>query len=261
VVAKDALVCWEAQFGDFVNEAQVIIDQFIASGEDKWGQTSGLALLLPHGFEGQGPEHSSGRIERFLQLAAEDNIQVTVPTTPAQYFHLLRRQVHRNIRKPLVAFTPKSLLRLPAARSSAEEFVAGHFREVLPDEAADAGEARAIILCSGKVFYELVEHREAEGADHVAIVRLEQIYPFPVRQIIDMLQALPNVREVRWVQEEPENMGADFFVHKHLHEGLPEGLGLSHAARPESASPASGSATIHQRELQDLLRRVFEGLE
>jgi 2-oxoglutarate decarboxylase len=259
VVANDALVCWEAQFGDFVNEAQVVIDQFIASGEDKWGQTSGLVLLLPHGFEGQGPEHSSGRIERFLQLAAEDNIQVTVPSTPAQYFHLLRRQVHRDIRKPLIVFTPKSLLRLPAARSSAEEFVAGHFREVVADLVDDGG-VRAVILCSGKIFYELVERRQAEGAYHVAIARLEQLYPFPLDQIIELLRGLPNAREVRWVQEEPENMGADFFVHKRLHDGLPEGIRLSHAARPESGSPASGSATVHEQEQQDLLRRAFEGL-
>jgi 2-oxoglutarate decarboxylase len=261
VVAKDALVCWEAQFGDFANEAQVVIDQLIAAGEDKWGQTSGLVLLLPHGFEGQGPEHSSARIERFLQLAAEDNIQVTVPSTPAQYFHLLRRQVHRDIRKPLVVFTPKSLLRLAAARSSAQDLAAGHFREVLSDpKPHEAGDVLAVILCSGKIFYELVERREAEGADHVAIVRLEQLYPFPLRQIADVLNGYPNAREVRWVQEEPENMGAAFFVRQRLDGGLPDGIRLSHVAREESGSPATGSATVHEREQQDLLRRAFQSL-
>jgi 2-oxoglutarate decarboxylase len=261
IVAKDALVCWEAQFGDFVNEAQVIVDQFIASGEDKWGQTSGLVLLLPHGFEGQGPEHSSARLERLLQLAAEDNIQITVPTTPAQYFHLLRRQMHRAIRKPLVVLTPKSLLRLPAARGRTEDFTTGHFRELLPDPAQpDPGKVSGLLLCSGKLYYELAERREDEGLDHVAIVRVEQLYPFPADQILQVIGGFPNAREVRWAQEEPENMGADAFVHARLHSILPEGLALSHAARSESASPATGSATIHELEQQELLRAAFEGL-
>jgi 2-oxoglutarate decarboxylase len=261
IVAKDALVCWEAQFGDFINEAQVIVDQFIVSGEDKWGQTSGLVLLLPHGFEGQGPEHSSARLERFLQLAAEDNIQVTVPSTPAQYFHLLRRQMHRDIRKPLIVATPKSLLRLPDARSRTEEFVRGHFHELLPDPAKpEAGRVRALILCSGKLYYELARHREEERLDHVAILRLEQLYPFPGDQILRAIEAYPNAREVRWAQEEPENMGADAFVHSQLHSLIPDRIALGHAARPESASPAAGSATMHELEQQALIREVFEGL-
>src|SRR6266542_5418744 len=177
VVAKDALVIWEAQFGDFINEAQVIVDQFIVAGEDKWGQTSGLTLLLPHGYEGQGPEHSSARLERFLTLAAEDYIQVVVPSTPAQYFHLLRRQMHRDIRKPLVVFTPKSLLRLPAARSRSEELTRGHFEEVLPDGGARPDDVRLVLLCQGKVFYELERRRAEDHRADVAVVRLEQVYP------------------------------------------------------------------------------------
>jgi multifunctional 2-oxoglutarate metabolism enzyme len=262
VVAKDALVAWEAQFGDFVNEAQVIVDQFIASGEDKWGQTSGLTLLLPHGFEGQGPEHSSARIERFLELAAEDNIQVVVPSTPAQYFHLLRRQVHRDIRKPLVVFTPKSLLRLAAATSRADDFTSGHFQEVLADarEEVRTDGVRAVLLSSGKVFYDLAERRAKEGLDHVALVRLEQLYPFPFDQIVEQLGRYPNVRHLRWVQEEPENMGGYRFVEGRLWGRLPAGVELSHASREESASPASGSATLHELEHQALLEAAFQGL-
>jgi 2-oxoglutarate decarboxylase len=261
IVAKDALVCWEAQFGDFINEAQVIVDQFIVSGEDKWGQTSGLVLLLPHGFEGQGPEHSSARLERFLQLSAEDNIQVAVPSTPAQYFHLLRRQMHRDLRKPLIVATPKSLLRLPAARSGAEEFVRGHFRELLPDPAGPSiDRVRALILCSGKLYYELAEHRDKKDLGHVAILRLEQLYPFPQDQILRAVEAYPNARELRWAQEEPENMGADAFVHARLHSVIPDRVALSHAARPESASPAGGSTTMHELEQQALIREAFEGL-
>jgi 2-oxoglutarate dehydrogenase E1 component len=254
-------VAWEAQFGDFNNEAQVIVDQFIASGEDKWGQTSGLVLLLPHGYEGQGPEHSSARIERFLQLAAEDNIQVVVPSTPSQYFHVLRRQVHRDIRKPLIVFTPKSLLRLAAARSRTEEFLSGHFRELLPDArdlAADG--VRSVLLCSGKVYFELMERAEKESREDVAVLRLEQIYPFPREQLTQALEAYPNVRMLRWVQEEPENMGAYSYLHTVLHSGLPGGIQFSHVSREESASPAAGSATLHEQEQAELLAAAFEGL-
>jgi 2-oxoglutarate dehydrogenase E1 component len=263
VVAKDWLVAWEAQFGDFINEAEVVVDQFIASAEDKWGQTSGLVLLLPHGFEGQGPEHSSGRIERFLQLAAEDNVQVTVPSTPAQYFHLLRRQMHRHVRKPLIVFTPKSLLRLPAARSRTDDFVNGHFREtVLDPTEPDVAAVRRVLLASGKIVYDLEAYREKHGISGVAIVRLEQLYPFPRDQILEHLQRYPNAEELRWVQEEPENMGAYVFVHFQLHSfRLPEGVRFGHVSRAESASPATGSATVHEREQQDLLKGAFEGLE
>jgi 2-oxoglutarate decarboxylase len=271
VVAKHALVCWEAQFGDFVNEAQVIIDQFIVAGEDKWGQTSGLVLLLPHGFEGQGPEHSSARIERFLTLAASDNIQVTVPSTPAQYFHLLRRQVRRDIRKPLVVITPKSLLRLPAARSSAAEFETGHFQEVLLDSKSQneaqnetssppnpPSAIRRVLLCSGKVFYDLAEHREKEGRQDVAILRLEQLYPFPKEQILAALASYPSAREVGWVQEEPANMGALAFVQARLQPNLPVGVSFAGIARDENGSPATGTATVHEYEQQELVRSAFE---
>src|SRR5204862_3716564 len=183
------------------------IDQFIVAAEDKWGQTSGLVLLLPHGYEGQGPEHSSARLERFLTLCAEDNIQVCNATTAAQYFHLLRRQVRRDVRKPLAVFTPKSLLRLPAARSRTTEFVEGHFQEVLPDPRGPSAESvEVVLLCSGKVFYDLEARREKTNAEGVAIVRVEQLYPFPEEQILDQVRRYPNVKEVRWVQEEPENM-------------------------------------------------------
>ncbi|HJP65993.1 MAG TPA: multifunctional oxoglutarate decarboxylase/oxoglutarate dehydrogenase thiamine pyrophosphate-binding subunit/dihydrolipoyllysine-residue succinyltransferase subunit, partial [Actinomycetota bacterium] len=261
VVAKDWLVAWEAQFGDFVNEAEVVVDQFVASAEDKWGQTSGLVLLLPHGFEGQGPEHSSARIERFLQLAAEDDIQVAVPSTPAQYFHLLRRQMHRDIRKPLVTITPKSLLRLPAARSRTDELVEGHFGETLADPTdPPADSVRWVIVCSGKVYYDLAAAREKEGVEGVAIVRLEQLYPFPRDQILEHLQRYPNAKEMRWVQEEPENMGAYGFIHAQLHSfRLPEGVRFTHVAREESASPASGSATVHEREQQALIQQALTG--
>jgi 2-oxoglutarate dehydrogenase E1 component len=261
VVAKDALVAWEAQFGDFFNEAQVVVDQFIVAGEDKWGQTSGLVVLLPHGFEGQGPEHSSGRIERFLEVAAEDNIQVAVPTTPAQYFHLLRRQVHRDVRKPLVVFTPKSLLRLPAASSRTNEFLGGHFREVLPDPLdASSEEVVRLLLCSGKVFYDLAAQREKEPARNVAIVRVEQLYPFPSDQILEEVGRYRNLQEVRWVQEEPENMGAYRYAHSWLHRLLPRGVRFTHISRPESGSPAAGSTTIHNAEQQELVRLAFDGV-
>ncbi|HEX9235999.1 MAG TPA: hypothetical protein VF972_06940, partial [Actinomycetota bacterium] len=244
------------------NEAEVVVDQFIASAEDKWGQTSGLVLLLPHGFEGQGPEHSSGRIERFLQLAAEDNIQVTVPSTPAQYFHLLRRQVHRDLRKPLVVFTPKSLLRLPAARSATEDLVRGSFREILGDLAdPDAQSVRRVVLCSGKIAYDIEARRSKEEVAGVAILRLEQIYPFPRDQILEQLGRYPQAEELRWVQEEPENMGVYTFIHTQLHSfRLPEGVAFRHVSRPESASPAGGSATAHEREQEALLDEAFAGL-
>jgi multifunctional 2-oxoglutarate metabolism enzyme len=258
VVAKDALVIWEAQFGDFVNEAQVVIDQFLVAGEDKWGQTSGLVLLLPHGYEGQGPEHSSGRMERFLTLAAEDNIQVVVPSTPAQYFHVLRRQMHRDIRKPLVVFTPKSLLRHPAAASPAEAFTSGHFQEVLADPTGpDPDRVRTALLCSGKIFYDLSARREQGGQDHVALIRVEQLYPFPSDQILAQLGRFPHADTVRWVQEEPANMGADDFVHSRLHATIPDGVTIGHVAREESGSPAAGSATIHEAEQEDLMDAAF----
>ncbi|MDP9225344.1 MAG: multifunctional oxoglutarate decarboxylase/oxoglutarate dehydrogenase thiamine pyrophosphate-binding subunit/dihydrolipoyllysine-residue succinyltransferase subunit, partial [Actinomycetota bacterium] len=253
----EALVCWEAQFGDFVNEAQVIIDQFIVAGEDKWDQQSGLVLLLPHGFEGQGPEHSSGRLERFLTLAAEDSIQVTQPTSPAQYFHVLRRQMARSIRKPLIVMTPKSLLRDPRARSATSDLMEGYFRETLDDASVEQPEdIERILLCTGKVAYDLLEERNKRKAP-MAIVRVEQLYPFPHGQLLEIFERYPNAEGVRWVQEEPENMGGWFFVRQWLARRLPERLTLDFAARPESASPASGSARIHEQEEEDILAAAF----
>jgi multifunctional 2-oxoglutarate metabolism enzyme len=261
VVAKDALVLWEAQFGDFVNEAQVVIDQFLVSGEEKWGQTSGITLLLPHGFEGQGPEHSSGRLERFLELSANDNIQVCVPSNPAQYFHLLRRQMRRDIRKPLIVMTPKSLLRLPQARSEAGAFERGHFLEVLPDPRAPATRTSIdiVILCSGKIAYDLEAERGrlGEAAAGVAILRLEQLYPFPAESIRQALAGYPSANVLRWVQEEPDNMGALRFVHLRRDRAIPDGVSFQFVARPGSGSPAAGSATMHEEEQRRLLEAAF----
>ena len=260
VANGDALVCWEAQFGDFVNGAQVIIDQFLVAGEDKWGQESGLVLLLPHGFEGQGPEHSSARLERFLTLAAEDNIQVVQPTTPAQYFHVLRRQLHRTVRKPLIVMTPKWLLRLPDARSATEDFTSGHFSETLDDvQVKDRNSVKRILLCTGKVAYLLAGERNQREAP-AAIVRLEQLYPFPHDQLNDTFDLYPNATDVRWVQEEPENMGAWTFVHHRLRDRLDKRLTLTLAARAESGSPATGSNRVHEQETQQLMNQALENL-
>jgi 2-oxoglutarate dehydrogenase E1 component len=217
-----------------------------------------LVLLLPHGFEGQGPEHSSARLERFLQLAAEDNVQVAVPSTPAQYFHLLRRQALRATRKPLVVMTPKSLLRLPAARSTAEDLTGGHFQEVLPDrDGPDPSEVRRLLLCSGKVFYDLAKRREEAGLDDVALVRVEQLYPFPAAALRAQLDAYGQAEMVRWVQEEPENMGAWWYLRLRAESEL--GLTLDAVSREEGAAPATGSPTIHAQEQHDLVEQALTG--
>jgi len=256
----DALVLWEAQFGDFVNGAQIVVDQYLVAAEDKWGQTSGLVMLLPHGFEGQGPEHSSARIERFLTLCAEDNIQVAYPTTAAQYFHLLRRQLHRQIRKPLVLFTPKQPLRMRESRSPVQELTTGSFSEVLDDpHVPDPSAVRRVVLCSGKVAWDALGERDARQAP-AAIVRLEQLYPFPKEQVLDVLGRYPAAREVVWLQEEPSNMGSWYFVFHRLHDITAQGWAFSHAARVESGSPATGSGTIHKQELADLMDDTFAGL-
>ena len=256
VADKGALVCWEAQFGDFVNGGQVVIDQFIVAAEDKWGQTSGLVLLLPHGYEGQGPEHSSARLERFLVLAAQDNIQVAYPTTAAQHFHLLRRQMHRQIRKPLVILTPKSMLRASASTSPTAAFEEGAFAETIGDPDAPEGVER-VLLASGKVAHELRARRDAEG-HAAAVVRVEQLYPWPGEQIRDHLDAFPDAREVVWVQEEPENMGAWPFVGRRLSALLDQrGLPLRLTSREESPAPATGSQTVHELEQQQLLAEAF----
>jgi len=259
-VNTDALVVWEAQFGDFANGAQVIVDQFITAGQGKWGQASGLVLLLPHGYEGQGPEHSSARIERFLTLCAGDNLQVVNATTAAQYFHLLRRQVRRSARRPLVVFTPKSLLRARVSRSPVDELTTGRFREVLDDPGAgDRSAVRRVVLASGKVAYDAMAHRDELGAP-AAVVRVEQLYPWPEMLVLDALSQYPSAREVVWLQEEPENMGAWNFVHRRLHRLLRDDYSLRHVSRPESASPATGSQTVHQRQQADLLTGAFDGL-
>ena len=233
----EALVCWEAQFGDFVDGAQTITDEFISSGEAKWGQRSRVTLLLPHGYEGQGPDHSSARIERFLQLCAEDNMTVANCTTPANYFHLLRRQALAAVR-PLVVFTPKSLLRLRAATSAVEDFTDGGFRPVLPDPARPAAsEVTKVLLCSGKVYYDLAAWRTEHEVRDTAILRLEQLHPFPADSLREALAAYPSA-EVRWVQEEPENMGAWTYVAMRLPALLDGRPPLTVRARPASASPA-----------------------
>ena len=245
------LIMWEAQFGDFANGAQVIIDQFIAPAESKWGRASGLVLLLPHGYEGQGPEHSSARLERFLQLCAEENIQVTVPTTPAQYFHLLRRQVRREFRKPLIVMTPKSLLRHKQAVSPVDHLTVGHFRDVLDDPAAP-DRARRVLLCSGKIYYDLIARRAEVGSQReVAVVRLEQLYPWPADELKSVLDRYRSAREWVWVQEESQNMGAWTFVAPRLRDIL--GAEVPYVGRDASASPATGSKAVHDREQAEVV--------
>jgi 2-oxoglutarate dehydrogenase E1 component len=252
-------VLWEAQFGDFVNGAQTIIDQFIASGEAKWLRASGLVLLLPHGFEGQGPEHSSARPERWLQLCAEDNIQVANCTTPANYFHLLRRQLLRDFRKPLFLMTPKSLLRHKLAVSTAAEFTGtSHFRRILSDLTPPAeGDTRRLVLCSGKLAYELMEARDQAGDLGVEILRIEQLYPFPSEPLIERLRAMPNLEQLIWAQEEPKNNGGWFFVEDLLEACLAEaghgGLRPKYAGRDAAASPATGLAKRHKAEQAALI--------
>jgi 2-oxoglutarate dehydrogenase E1 component len=260
----DALVMWEAQFGDFVNGAQVIIDQFIASSEDKWKRLSGLVLLLPHGYEGQGPEHSSARLERFLELCAEQNIQVVQPTTPAQYFHMLRTQVIRTLRKPLVVMTPKSLLRLPAATSTLDELAAGKFHRVLADELADPEKVTRVLFCSGKIYYELIDERARRADPSVAVLRIEKLYPWWPPLVSGALEKYARLRQVFWIQDEPANMGAATFVAPRLgavlaglrqHKGLDVAFEL--VSRVESASPATGSHKAHVLEQQQILAAAF----
>jgi len=282
VESPDALVVWEAQFGDFANGAQIIIDNFLVAADDKWAQPSGLVLLLPHGYEGQGPEHSSARIERFLTLSARDNMRLAQPTTAAQYFHLLRSQVHGVGRKPLVVFTPKSLLRARQSRSALDELDTGTFAEVVDDPAAiggaggaaattpvDPAGVRRVLLCSGKVAFDLMARRDALRSDgtglpspgvdpaNVAVVRLEQLFPWPDGALTQVMDRYPAADQVVWVQEEPENMGAWSFAHGRLHRLLRERFALTHVSRAESASPATGSAALHHLEQEDLLRRAF----
>jgi 2-oxoglutarate dehydrogenase E1 component len=250
----DALVLWEAQFGDFANGAQIIIDQFIVAGEDKWDLLSGLVMLLPHGYEGQGPEHSSARIERYLQLAARDNIQICQPSTAAQYFHLLRRQALRSWRKPLVVFTPKSLLRHPVAASPLEDFAAARFRAIIPD--SENGSASHVLLCTGKIRHELEGARKRFKDTSTAIVSLEQLYPFPEAELAAEMDRNASAREFIWVQEEPANQGALAFLLPRL-ERLSHGRPVRSIKRSASASPSTGSHKAHEMEQQTLLALAF----
>jgi 2-oxoglutarate dehydrogenase E1 component len=249
----DALVLWEAQFGDFANGAQIIIDQFVCAGEDKWNLLSGLVMLLPHGNEGQGPEHTSARPERFLQLAAQDNIQVAQPSTSGNYFHLLRRQALRTWRKPLIVMTPKSMLRAEPACSNVDELANGSFQPVIEDR--EARDVRGVILCTGKIAHELRAERATRGAMDRAIVTLEQLYPFPADALKQALSRYPADVKVTWVQEEPANMGALSFVRPRLRELL--GRHITSVKRYESASPATGSAKAHALEQKALLGLAF----
>jgi 2-oxoglutarate dehydrogenase E1 component len=253
----NALVIWEAQFGDFANGAQVVIDQFISSGETKWQRLCGLTMLLPHGYEGQGPEHSSARLERYLQLCAEDNMQVITPTTPAQIYHALRRQVVRPARKPLIVMSPKSLLRHKLAVSNLEDLAEGKFETVISEiDQLDNSKVTRLVLCGGKVYYDLLEKRREAGLENVAIVRIEQLYPLPEARILEEVAQYPNLEEIVWAQEEPRNQGAWYYLAPHMFRLIapPKASGkarptnaylLEPVARPSSAAPAAGSMQMH----------------
>jgi len=259
----NSMVIWEGQFGDFANGAQVVIDQFISSGEAKWGRQSGLVLMLPHGYEGQGPEHSSGRIERFLQLCADNNMQVVQPTNAAQIFHVLRRQMIRPFRKPLIIFTPKSLLRNKDAGSPLSDLSKGSFQTLIgeTDDAIDASKVKRVLLCSGKVYYDVLASRKERGADDVVVLRVEQLYPFPHKVLTAEFKKYPNATEVIWVQDEPQNQGPWFYVQHHLYENMSAGQKLAYAGRPASASPAVGYYSKHMEQLKALLDQAFGRLK
>ena len=259
VAAPEALVAWEAQFGDFINGAQVAVDQFIVSGLSKWGQTSRLTLLLPHGYEGNGPEHSSARLERFLQLAAQENIRIANCTTAAQYFHLLRRQALDPSARPLIVMTPKGLLRLKQASSTLADLAEGSFRPVLADGSVDASQVRRLVLCSGKIYYDLAGHELRAEARGVALGRLEQLYPFPVADAAELVHGFPQLSEVLWAQEEPQNMGAWRAIRHRLEEALPEGVSLRYVGRPWRASPSEGYPTAHLKEQDRIVREALAG--
>ena len=259
--SPEGLVIWEAQFGDFANGAQVVIDQFISSGEHKWMRLCGLTMLLPHGYEGQGPEHSSARLERYLQLCAEHNMQVCVPTTPAQVFHMLRRQAVRPLRKPLIVMSPKSLLRHKSAKSTLDELANGHFQTVICDEAKKGvNHIRRVIMCSGKVYYDLVDYQKHNDVDDAVIVRIEELYPFPEANLGDVFAKHPNVETVVWCQEEPLNQGAWFSSQHHMRHVLHQtnaSLYLHYAGRDASAAPAAGYMSVHIEEQKKLVSDAF----
>jgi 2-oxoglutarate dehydrogenase E1 component len=255
------LTIWEGQFGDFCNGAQVIIDQFISSGEAKWGRLSGITLFLPHGYEGQGPEHSSARLERFLQLCAEYNMQVCVPSTPAQMFHMLRRQMLRALRKPLIIMTPKSLLRHPLSVSRLEELTGSGFQTVI-DEIDDLKPSAVtrIVFCSGKVYFDLLKSRREAKTDSVAIVRIEQLYPFPSEEYEAVLRKYPNAREIVWCQEEPQNQGAWYQIRHRLQAKLSAKDELLYAGRAGAAAPATGIAALHEQQQKNLVTAALQGV-
>jgi 2-oxoglutarate dehydrogenase E1 component len=256
---SDVLVLWEAQFGDFVNSAQVILDQFLTSGLAKWGLTSRLTLLLPHGYEGSGPEHSSGRLERFLQGAAEGNIRVANATTPAQYFHLLRRQALVSKARPLVVMTPKSLLRLPAAASTMDELANGGFQKVIDDPSVEnRDKITKLVLCSGKVYYDIAGHEERASADHIAVVRVEMLYPFPENELRELMESYPNLERVVWVQEEPRNMGARAFMRRRMAAILPEDLHYYYVGRQLRAAQSEGYSAAHRKEQGRIVRVALD---
>jgi 2-oxoglutarate dehydrogenase E1 component len=260
VAAPEALVLWEAQFGDFVNGAQIVLDQFVAGALAKWNETSRLTLLLPHGYEGNGPEHSSARLERFLQLAAQENIRIANPSTAAQYFHLLRRQALDPAARPLIVMTPKGLLRLKQASSTLEELADGAFCPLCDEHGVDPERVRRVVLCSGKLYYDIVGHPGRERAEDVAVVRLEQLYPFPVEATKRALEPYPNLELLVWAQEEPQNMGAFRAIRHRLEEAKPPNVPLRYAGRPWRASPSEGYPTAHLRE-QDRIVREALGVE
>jgi 2-oxoglutarate dehydrogenase E1 component len=255
------LVIWEGQFGDFANGAQVVIDQFISSGEAKWGRLCGMTLFLPHGYEGQGPEHSSARLERFLQLCAEHNLQVCIPSTPSQMFHMLRRQMLRPYRKPLIVMTPKSLLRHKMSVSPVTDLSAGTFATIIPDAGQiDTDKARRVVFCSGKVYFDLLEARQVQGIDDVALIRIEQLYPFPIDDYANLLSQYDKVKDIVWCQEEPQNQGAWYQIRHRLQEPLKEQQQLYYAGRAGAAAPASGIFKVHLQQQQALVEAAL-GIE
>jgi 2-oxoglutarate dehydrogenase E1 component len=256
--APETLVIWEAQFGDFVNGAQVVIDQFLSSGEAKWGRLCGLVMYLPHGYEGQGPEHSSARLERFMQLCSNDNIQVCVPTTPAQMFHLIRRQVLMATRKPLIVMTPKSLLRNKASTSTLDELANGSFQLLIDDaDIADRDRVKRVVLCSGKVYYDLVAMLAETGQKDIAVVRVEQLYPIPHEELATSLASYPANCEVAWCQEEPQNQGAWYQTIHNLLASMHDDQTLYYTGRPSSASPAVGYYSVHMEEQKALVKEAI----
>jgi multifunctional 2-oxoglutarate metabolism enzyme len=260
--SRESLVLWEAQFGDFANAAQVIVDSFIASGEAKWGQQTRLTLLLPHGYEGSGPEHSSARIERFIQLASEGNIRLANPTTAGQYFHLLRRQARVAKARPLVVFTPKGLLRLPAAASKLSDLTQGAFQLVLDDPTIDAearGEVTRLVLCSGKIYYDMASHERRADARSVALARVELLYPFARDQIVELIARYPKLEEIVWVQEEPKNMGAWSVMYRRMPELVPDGVEFRYVGRPPRAAPSEGYPAAHRSEQERIILTALSG--